>query len=382
MSELRNHFKTLILSLAASCLLFSNSYAANSGEGGTLKDAYKGKFLIGVAVNAWQVDGIDSLGQSVVKQQFDAIVAENCMKSEILQPKQGVFNFSEADKFVAFGEANNMFITGHCLVWHSQAPRWFFTDKDGNDVSRDTLISRMKTHIQTVVGHFKGKVKGWDVVNEAIEDDGSFRQSKFYKIIGEDFIELAFRFANEADPDCELYYNDYSMCKPGRRDAVVKMVQNLQKKGVKIDGIGIQAHCTLNYPTISDEEASIEAFCKLGVKVMITELDVSVLPNPFENNTADVNQNAEYKEKLNPYKEGMPDSASQALTNRYLDLFNLFLKYKDCISRVTVWGVSDRGSWKNNFPVWGRTDYPLLFDRKNRPKPVVEKLIEAGKASK
>ncbi|HNW50801.1 MAG TPA: endo-1,4-beta-xylanase [Prolixibacteraceae bacterium] len=374
--------KALSLCLVALCLLDANHCVANDGEGKTLKDAYNGKFLIGVAVNTRQVDGVDSLAQSVIKQHFNAIVAENCMKSGMLQPKQGAFNFSDADKFVAFGEANNLFVTGHCLVWHSQAPRWFFTDKDGNDVSRDTLIARMKTHIQTVVGHFKGKVKGWDVVNEAIEDDGSYRQSKFYKIIGEDFIELAFRFAYEADPDCELYYNDYNMNKQGKREAVVKMVQNLQKKGIKIDGIGMQAHCTLTYPTIADEEASIEAFCRLGVKVMITELDVSVLPNPFEYNTADVNQSAEYKEKLNPYGKELPDSASQALTNRYLDLYHLFLRHKGCISRVAVWGVSDKGSWKNNFPVWGRTDYPLLFDRNYLPKPVVKKLIEAGEASK
>jgi endo-1,4-beta-xylanase len=374
--------KQFSLCMVAFFLLYTKNGVANGGERKTLKDAYNGEFLIGVAVNTLQVDGVDSLAQSVIKQHFNAIVAENCMKSGMLQPKQGTFNFSDADKLVAFGEANNLFVTGHCLVWHSQAPHWFFTDKDGNDVSRDTLVARMKTHIQTVVGHFKGKVKGWDVVNEAIEDDGSYRQSKFYKIIGEDYIELAFRFAHEADPDCELYYNDYSMSKPERRNAVVKMVQNLQKKDVKIDGIGMQAHCTLTYPTITDEEASIEAFCRLGVKVMITELDVSVLPNPFENNTADVNQSAEYKEKLNPYRKGLPDSANQALTNRYLDLYNLFLRHKDCVSRVTVWGVSDKGSWKNNFPVWGRTDYPLLFDRNNQPKPVVEVLIEAGKASK
>lgn len=370
------------LYLVMLCLLYTNHCMASGGEEKTLKDAYRGKFLVGVAINTWQVDGSDSLAQPVIKKQFNSIVAENCMKSGPIHPQQGVYKFDDADKFVAFGEANKMFIIGHCLVWHSQAPGWFFTDKEGKTVSRDTLIARMKSHIYTVVGRYKGRVKGWDVVNEAIEDDGSYRQSKFYKIIGEDFIELAFRFAHEADPNCELYYNDYNMNKQGKRETVVKMVQNLQKKGITINGVGMQAHCTLTYPTIADEEASIEAFCRLGVKVMITELDVSVLPNPFEYNTADVNQSAEYKEKLNPYSKGLPDSASQALTNRYLDLYNLFLRHKECISRVTVWGVSDKGSWKNNFPVGGRTDYPLLFDRNYQPKPLVNKLIEAGKASK
>jgi endo-1,4-beta-xylanase len=341
----------------------------------TLKDAFEDKFYIGTAMNALQIQEIDTTSCRVINEQFSAIVAENCMKSGPMQPKEGEFDFTLADQFVEYGVKNNKFITGHCLVWHAQAPRWFFTDSLGNEVSPEVLKERMKKHIYTLVGRYKGKVKGWDVVNEAIEDDGSYRQSKFYKILGEDFVKYAFQYASEADPDCELYYNDYSMANPGRRQGVVDMVKKLQKQGVKIDGIGMQAHIGLDYPEISEFEASMEAFATLGVKVMITEMDISVLPSPDWNRGAEIGPNIAYKDSLNPYTAGIPDSARIAFDNRYLEFFELFLKHKDYVSRVTVWGLNDGLSWKNGFPVRGRTDYPLLFDRNNQPKSVVQKLI-------
>jgi len=345
----------------------------------TLKDAYAGKFYIGTALNTPQITGSDTASINVIKEQFNAIVAENCMKSGPIQPKEGEFNFTLADQFVDFGVQNNKFITGHCLVWHSQAPRWFFTDSLGNNVSPEVLTQRMKTHIYTVVGRYKGKIKGWDVVNEAIEDDGSYRKSKFYQILGEDFIKLAFQFAHEADPDAELYYNDYSMAVPGKRAGVVAMVKKLQEQGVKIDGIGMQTHVGLDYPELDEFEASMEAYGALGLKVMFTEMDISVLPMPNRNVGADIATNIAYKESLNPYTEGLPDSARIALENRYLDFFKLFLKHDDYVTRVTMWGVNDANSWKNGFPVRGRTDYPLLFDRKNKPKSVVPLLIDLAK---
>lgn len=345
----------------------------------TLKDAYAGKFYIGTALNTPQITGKDTAAVKVIIENFSAIVPENCMKSGPIQPKEGEFDFALADQFVEFGIQNNKFITGHCLVWHSQAPRWFFTGADGKDVSREVLLERMKKHIYTVVGRYKGKIKGWDVVNEAIEDDGSYRKSKFYQIIGEDFIKYAFQYAHEADPDCELYYNDYSMALPGKRAGVVAMVKKLQEQGVKIDGIGMQTHVGLDYPELSEFEASMEAFGALGVKVMFTEMDISVLPMPNRNVGADIATNIAYKEQLNPYTQGLPDSARVALENRYLDFFKLFLKHDNYVSRVTLWGVNDANSWKNGFPVRGRTDYPLLFDRKNQPKSVVPLLIELAK---
>ncbi|MFC0875326.1 endo-1,4-beta-xylanase [Saccharicrinis sp. FJH2] len=344
-----------------------------------LKDAFKGKFYIGTALNGAQITGRDTLAVRIVKEQFNAIVAENCMKSASLQPEEGRFNFSLADQFVKFGEENDMFITGHTLIWHSQIPGWFFTDSLGKDVTPEVLKERMKQHILTVVGRFKGRVKGWDVVNEAILDDGSYRQSKFYQILGKDFIKLAFRLAHQADPEAELYYNDYSMANAGKREGVVKMVKELQQEGIRIDGIGMQTHIGLSYPDLAGYEKSLEAFAGLGLKVMITEMDLTVLPSPWGNTGADVAQNKAYQEKINPYKDGLPDSVLQKFNDRYLDFFGLFLKHQDQISRVTFWGVTDANSWRNNWPVRGRTDYPLLFDRSGRAKPVVTEIIQETK---
>lgn len=341
-----------------------------------LKDAFADSFLMGTALSEHQLLGGDPKAMKLVKEHFNAIVAENCMKSERLQPSEGEFTFSLADKFVEYGEKNNMFITGHTLVWHSQAPKWFFTDDEGNDVSRNVLIERMKKHIYTVVGRYKGRVKGWDVVNEAILDDGSYRNSKFYQIIGEDFIQLAFQFAHDADPDAALYYNDYSMHMPGKRQGVITLVKKLQHEGVRIDGIGMQSHIGIDSPNLSDFENSLKAFIGLGINVMITELDLSVLPMPDNNVGAEVSASFNYQQKLNPYVNGLPDSVSTSFARRYLDFFGLLKKYQQGISRVTFWGVYDAQSWKNDWPVVGRTDYPLLFDRKYQAKPVLYDIIK------
>jgi len=343
-----------------------------------LKDVFKGKFYIGTAMNTEQILGTDTAAVRVIKQHFNCITAENCMKCGLLQPVEGKFDFALADKFVEFGMQNKMFIVGHNLAWHSQAPRWYYTDENGKEVSREVMINRIKTHIQTVVGRYKGKVKGWDVVNEAIMDDGSWRESKLYKIIGPDFLKLAFKFAHEADPNAELYYNDYSMALPGRREGVVKMVKDFQKDGIRIDGIGMQCHVGMDYPKIEEFEKSILAFAALGVKVMITEMDISALPSPETNQGADVNSRNDYKAKLNPYVNGLPDDVEKAHAKRYKEFFALFLKHQDKISRVTTWGVNDGQSWKNNFPIAGRTDYPLLFDRKYQPKSFVKSLLSDG----
>lgn len=341
----------------------------------TLKSAFNGKFYIGTAMNAWQITGKDTAGIKVIKEQFSAIVTENCMKSGQIQRQEGEFDFNLADQFVEFGEQNDKFITGHCLIWHSQAPRWFFTDSLGNDVSREVMIERMKTHISTVVGRYKGKIKGWDVVNEAIMEDGSMRKSKFYQIVGEDFIKLAFQFAHEADPDAELYYNDYNEWFPGKRDAIVQMIRDLKAEDIRIDGIGMQGHIGMKSPSLEEYEAAIVAYANEGMKVMVTELDMSILPNAHGDFGADIATNFEYQQKLNPYTEGVPAEKMEEWDNRMLDFFRLFLKHSDTVSRVTLWGVSDGGSWKNNFPVRGRTDYPLLFDRSYQPKTIVGKLI-------
>lgn len=372
----------LFITAVLGCLLTSVSFAGcNSTKDQRLKDALENKFLIGVAMNSNQITGKDVVGNRLISDQFNSIVAENCMKSEIIQPVEGEFDFSLADLFVKYGEKHNMTIIGHTLIWHSQTPKWFFVDSKGEFVSREVLIQRMKSHITTVVKHFNGRIKGWDVVNEAINDDGTMRETPFYKIIGEDYIKLAFEFAHEADPQAELYYNDYSMAKPAKREAVVEMVKKLKSQGVKVTAIGMQGHISLDYPLVSDFEQSIEAFAALGVKVMITELDMGVLPMPDKKMGADISQKFKYDSIMNPYKQGIPEAVELAWTNRYSEFFRLFLKHKDHISRVTMWGLSDKDSWKNDWPIVGRTDYPLLFDRNLVPKPIVEIILKEAQKS-
>lgn len=344
----------------------------------SLKDALDGKFYMGAALNTSQIFEKDTAAVKVVKQHFNSIVAENCMKSMNIQPKEGEFTFEQADAFVDFGMENDMYIVGHCLIWHSQAPRWFFSDEEGNDVSREVLIERMKTHISALVGRYKGKVDAWDVVNEAFEDDGSWRKTKFLEIIGEDFIKIAFQFAHEADPEVELMYNDYSMYNEGRRNAVVELIHSLQADGIPIHGIGMQAHYGLDNNLPLDRiEKSILAFAETGVDVHFTELDISVLPSPWGSG-AEISTKFDYEQRMNPYPDGMTDSINAVFNDAYLGLFKLLLKHEDKVKRVTTWGVADHHSWKNNWPIRGRTDYCLLFDRNNEAKPVVDEIIAAA----
>lgn len=346
----------------------------------SLKNALKHKFLMGVALNTNQIRGVDPKCLPVILHHFNSIVAENCMKSEVVQPKEGQFDFVKADQFVKFGEQHKMVIIGHTLIWHSQAPKWFFVDDKGATVTREVLIERMKTHIYTVVKRYKGRVKGWDVVNEAINDDGTYRESPFYKIIGKEYIKFAFQFAHDADPKAELYYNDYSMAKEGRRNSVVKMVKELQQDGIKVSAIGMQGHLTMDFPVVDDFEKSIVAFATTGAKVMITEMDITIIPFPSTKVSADVALRYKYDPKMNPYPNGLPDSVATTLHNRYASFFRLFLKHADKISRVTVWGLTDSDSWRNDWPITGRTDYPLLFDRNYQPKPIVDTIIKMAKA--
>lgn len=348
----------------------------------SLKSALDGKFHIGTALNLNQIQGRDTASLKIVKEQFAAIVAENCMKSMYMQPKEGKFFFDDADKFVEFGEQNNLFITGHCLIWHSQAPSWFFTDEKGKDVSPDVLKERMRNHITTIVSRYKGRIKGWDVVNEAILDNGEWRKSKFYEILGEEFIPLAFQYAHEADPDAELYYNDYNEWLVGKRDAIVNMVKALKEKGIRIDGVGMQGHVELKSPALEDYKAAIDAYAASGVKVMITEFDLSALPSPRFNMGANISDREAYRKEMNPYIDALPDSVSDQWNKKMLEYFTLFLDSSDKVSRVTMWGVTDGDSWKNDFPMRGRTDYPLLFNREYKAKPVVQDIIDEATAIK
>lgn len=343
----------------------------------SLKELYAQDFLLGVSLNSDQTqNGLDAISEQLVLKHFNSLVAGNAMKSKYIQPSEGYFYFTEADNFMSFGESHNMAMIGHTLVWHSQVPDWIFTDRYGNDVSRELLLQRMKSHINTLVGRYKGSVKGWDVVNEAV-DYNHLRETKWWSIIGADYIDSAFAYTNRADPDAELYYNDFGLYKEAKRERTIQIIEDLQAANIRIDAVGMQAHYHLDTP-IEEVEKSIIAFAELGVKVMITELDISVLPVPPSTDigNAEIGIDEEYDAIYDPYTEGLPDDVDRQLAEKYRDLFAMFLKHSDKISRVTFWGLNDAGSWKNNHPIKGRTDYPLLFDRENKLKSAFYELIK------
>jgi endo-1,4-beta-xylanase len=347
-----------------------------------LKKVFEKDFYIGVALNHYQVSGADVAAMALVKEQFNSITPENALKWERVHPEPDKYSFEPVDQFVALGEKHKMFIVGHTLIWHQQTPNWVFEDGAGKPADREALLQRMRDHIFAVVGRYKGRINGWDVVNEAIEDDGSLRKAKWLEIIGPDYVQKAFEFARQADPKAELYYNDFNLWKKDKIDGVVRLVRDLQSKGVRVDGIGEQGHWGLDYPPLDEAEAAIQAFAALGVNIMITEMEVDVLPFPGETQGADISLNFELQKHLNPYPETLPDSMQQALAKRYAELFTLFHKHRDKISRVTLWGVHDGQSWKNDWPVRGRTNYPLLFDRQYRPKPAFEAVIQTAREIK
>lgn len=346
----------------------------------TLKSAYRGVFRIGAAVNQMQFEEHDPRGTPIITTQFDTISPENVLKWGPVHPSKDSYNFGPADSYVAFGEKYGMTIMGHCLVWHSQTPQWVFQDDSGAALSREALLDRMHDHIKTVVGRYKGRIYGWDVVNEALNEDGTMRQTPWYKIIGEDYIAKAFEFAHEADPNARLYYNDYSLENPAKRKGAVELMKKLKALGVPISGIGLQDHNNMNTPTAQVETETIEAFSALGLEVNISELDVDALPRATNQNSADISATATGTAASNPYVAGFPDDMQQALAKRYADLFEVFVKHRKDIGRVTFWGVTDADSWLNNFPVRGRTNYPLLFDRQGNPTPAFDAVLKEATA--
>ncbi|MEO7997476.1 MAG: endo-1,4-beta-xylanase [Gemmatimonadaceae bacterium] len=340
----------------------------------SLKTLFAKDFMVGAAINSDQFEERDIKGAALIKEQFNTISPENVLKWEKVHPTRGTYDFAPADKYVAFGVNNKMFVIGHTLVWHSQVPRWVFQDDAGKPVSRDTLLGRMRDHIMTVVGRYKGRIKGWDVVNEALNEDGTLRKSQWFNIIGEDYLVKAFQYAHEADPNAELYYNDYSLENPAKRAGAVKLIKTLQAAGVKIHAIGSQAHMKMDWPSVGLEDSTITIFAAAGVKVNITELDIDVLPSTSRNRTADVSLRIQANKALNPWPDALPDSAQTALAKKYGEMFKVFRKHSADIERITFWGVSDGDSWLNGWPIPGRTSYPLPFDRQHRPKPAFDSI--------
>jgi endo-1,4-beta-xylanase len=354
-----------------------------AAEPAALKGVFANDFLVGAALNESIFTGQNARNAAIVEKQFNTISPEDVLKWESVHPEPGKFDFSKADRYVEFGMKHKMFIIGHNLIWHSQTPDWVFKKADGTPADRDTLLARMHEHISIVVGRYQGKIRGWDVVNEALERDGTLRDSPWRRIIGDDYLAKAFEFAHEADPKAELYYNDYSCEDLPKRTGMLALLKNLQLQGVKITAMGLQGHYRLDGPPSSNVDETISAISKLGLKVMITELDIDVLPSANLPRGADVSLNLAARPELDPYTNGLPAPVQQQLAERYADLFSIFVKHRGEVTRVTFWGVADGDSWLNRWPIMGRTSYPLLFDRAGKGKPALESVIKtAGGKSK
>ena len=322
-----------------------------------LKDYYKNYFSIGVAVTPGNLSGDEA---NLVLQQFNSLTPENAMKMAPIHPEEDRYFWRDADSIISFAQRHGLRVRGHNLCWHNQVPRWMFVGKDGKTVSKEILLQRLKDHITTVVNRYKGKIYAWDVVNEAISDrpDEYLRNSMWLQICGEEYISKAFEYAHAADPNAILFYNDYNEISATKREKIYRLVKNLKDKGVPIGGVGLQGHWAVNEPSEQQLDSTLKRFSDLGLKVQITELDISVYPK--EHNA----------------RERKPEDANTAFTSEkenkqmevYKMCFKLFRKYKKVLSGVTFWNISDRRSWLDDFPVRGRKDYPLLFDKDLKPK--------------
>jgi endo-1,4-beta-xylanase len=393
----------VIISIVSVTVLFVAISPCVAGQNvPALKDVFKNDFVIGGALNGNVVTGRDPNAAAIAEKHFSTISPENDLKWESIHPQPDRYNWGPADSYVAFGEKNKMVIIGHCLVWHSQTPNWVFAGTSpttspnatpnvagpntpagrrgrgfaGPFATRDELLQRMRDHIRTVVGHYRGRIKGWDVVNEALAENGTMRNdSLWFQIIGQgdpnkkyDHIENAFRFAHEADPDAELYYNDYNLeTSKAKCDGAVAIVKYLKSKGLRIDGVGIQLHGGLTYPTVEGLEYAITSLAATGVKVMVTELDIRTQTRGYRG--ADVSQ-------VSRGSTNDPNAAAaetqKKLADKYAEIFSVLLKHKKDISRVTFWGVYDATSWIGGSP--------LLFDRKYQPKEAFFAVIKIAQA--
>ncbi len=337
-----------------------------------LKDVFKDSFLIGGALNQPVVTEKDAQAAAIAAKHYNTATSENDMKWESVHPRNDQYTWDAADQYMAFCEKNKIAAIGHCLIWHGQTPRSVFSDDSGKDLTRDALLARMKDHIATVVGRYKGRIKGWDVVNEALNENGTLRNTPWLRIIGEgspdkqyDAIENAFRWAHEADPDAELYYNDYNLeVSKAKCDGAVAIVKYLKSKGLRIDGVGIQLHGGLTYPSVAGLEYAITNLAAAGVKVMITEMDIRTQARGYVG--ADITQVTRQNDST-----AQSEEIQKKLADKYAELFTVLLKHKKDITRVTLWGVYDGATWIGGAP--------LLFDRKYQPKEAFFAVVKTAR---
>jgi endo-1,4-beta-xylanase len=326
-----------------------------------LKDYYHDYFPIGVAVSIRDITGPDT---ALITREFNSLTPENAMKMGPIHPEESRFYWKDADAIVDFATAHGMRIRGHNLCWHKQTPPWLFKDTAGNTVTKEVLLKRLKDHITAVVSRYKGRIYAWDVVNEAVADENNddttkdLRNSPWFRICGDEFIAKAFEYAHAADPNAQLFYNDYNTEQPGKRERVYRLLRKLVSAGVPIAGMGIQAHWSIFEPSIANLEASIDRFSSLGLKVQITELDISIYP-PWQ-----TNPHAPQPGGFDSYTP----TIQQQQAEQYRNVFSVFRKYKGIINGVTFWNVTDRHTWLDHYPVPGRKNYPLLFDTAGQPK--------------
>ncbi len=369
MKRYNQYIPCISIILIVSFMSCKNEAKMSPQDKNGLKEKYNEYFMIGTAVNSSQILEKDEKAKTLLAKEYNSITPENIMKCEIIHPQWDKYDFELADKFVDLARKNNMFSVGHTLIWHSQLSPFVNSIK-----SPDSMKVFMQNHIQTIAGRYEGKINAWDVVNEALEEDGTMRKTVFRELLGDDYVIEAFRLAQKASPTSELYYNDYNIEQPAKRAGAISLIKKIQAAGVRIDGVGIQGHWSIKELPLKDIEQSIIDYGTLGLKVMFTELDITVLPNPWDLKGADVNQNFPGSPYMNPYPNGLPESVQTVLANQYESLFKLFIKHKEKISRVSFWGISDANSWLNGWPIKNRTNYPLLFDRNYQPKPAYYKI--------
>ncbi len=333
----------------------------------TLKEAYKDDFSIGVAVSMANLLSTDHALQ--IKQMYNSITAENDMKPAVTQPQEGVWNWSNADNIARFAAMNNIPLRGHTLIWHGQTGRWMFYDDNGELVSKEVLYERMRTHINTIMGRYKGRIYAWDVVNEAISDDPNashpYRESLYYRICGSDeFIRKAFEFAREADPDALLFYNDYNDSNPMKRERIYNMVKEMKAAGVPIDGIGMQGHYNVSSPTEDEFRTAIKRYAEVVDNIHITELDVRVNAGQGGQLVGESGVTA-----LTPELEALQ-------VKQYEMLFRVMRENKDVIKNVTFWNTDDATTWLDGRRGSSGRSFPLLFDDNLQPKAAYYRVID------
>ena len=363
-------------------LIYSLMALATYAHADSLQKQFSKHFKIGVAVKVQeQLIQPNKPYATLIQKQFNSLVAENEMKWQSINPRPGVYDFKKSDALVEFAHKNKMQLVGHVFFWHNQTPDWVFQNSQGDPISKIALRKRMRQHIRTLHQRYGNKIQVWDVVNEALEQDGSMRQSPWRQILGDDWVEQAFQIAHEELPaSTQLLYNDYHLYRKDKLQGLIKLIDSLQAKNIRIDGIGVQGHWHLKHPSLEDINHLLKTIGNTGLKIHISELDVDILPSPKKfSGGAETSEHHDYLKKLDPFRAGLPEKTQIELADRYASLFKLFLNHSQTIQRVTFWGLNDSFSWKNNFPVRKRVNYPLLFNRKSQPKKAYFSVIETAK---